>query len=771
MVEVSSYEINLSFKDLHYQGTVKITLSTDEDLFLDSVNHDVKSVKADGRELPFSREGDIIHIKTGKFSGTLEVQFEADVDQDGIVGIYKAPYEGGYMISTQFEANYARRFIPCIDDPSKKAKFLLTVEVDKNKDVISNMPVKEVIEKGDRKIVKFHETPKMSTYLLYLGIGNFEEIKEEFRFPLVLATVPGKSVRGKFSLSIAKESIEFYENYFSIPYQLPKMHLIAVPEFSAGAMENWGAITFREIALLVSDKSPFSLKRRVSITVAHELAHQWFGDLVTMKWWDDLWLNESFATFMSHKAMEDIRKDWDAMGYFVSIETAEAMERDSLFTHPIHVPVKTPDEIEEIFDDISYGKGASILRMIEAYIGKENFRKGVSEYLRKFSFSNAEASDLWTSLSQASGKDVNSIMEEWITHEGYPMLRVSPSEGGKVRITQERFSLVKAEDRLYMVPVTAIVDGKQTQFLMDDKETYLEGKKVKLNLDRTGFYRVFYEDLESFFKSDPNPMERWGLINDYFAFLLKGIITPEEYVYLVKRMESEEHYLPAGEVASQLTLLYNINSDKWSLAKDIISNYVAKWENRKSDVDRQTYASMIASLSYMDRDFAAKVSTMMDNMESLVPEMKDAVVIAYSVANGEKGFEKLMEMYKNSKFDEEKLRYLRGMLASHEPHLIANTLNMSLSGEVKKQDIPFMVIWGSIYPRARDVTWEWFKAHMERISKYYEGTPRMGVIMSNILPFVGLKHEDALDIASEIKSGKSFVEVGKQKLELYRKLL
>ncbi|WP_054838584.1 ERAP1-like C-terminal domain-containing protein [Sulfuracidifex metallicus] len=282
----------------------------------------------------------------------------------------------------------------------------------------------------------------------------------------------------------------------------------------------------------------------------------------------------------------------------------------------------------------------------------------------------------------------------------------------------------------------------------------MEGKKVKLNLDRTGFYRVFYEDLESFFQSDPNPMERWGLINDYFAFLLKGIITPEEYVYLVKRMESEEHYLPAGEVASQLTLLYNINSDKWSLAKDIISNYVAKWENRKSDVDRQTYASMIASLSYMDRDFAAKVSTMMDNMESLVPEMKDAVVIAYSVAKGEKGFEKLMEMYKNSKFDEEKLRYLKGMLASHEPHLIANTLNMSLSGEVKKQDIPFMVIWGSIYPRARDVTWEWFKAHMERISKYYEGTPRMGVIMSNILPFVGLKHEDALDIASEIKSGE-----------------
>lgn len=188
-------------------------------------------------------------------------------------------------------------------------------------------------------------------------------------------------------------------------------------------MENWGAITFREIALLADDKTPFSRKRRIAVTVAHELAHQWFGDLVTMKWWDDLWLNESFATFMSHKAMDAIRKDWDLIGYFLSIETSEAMERDSLFTHPIHVPVKTPEEIEEIFDEISYGKGASILRMIESYVGEENFRKGVSEYLKKFSFSNAEASDLWTSISNVSGEDVNSIMEEWIMNEATPSSR------------------------------------------------------------------------------------------------------------------------------------------------------------------------------------------------------------------------------------------------------------------------------------------------------------------------------------------------------------
>ncbi|WP_054846169.1 M1 family metallopeptidase [Sulfuracidifex tepidarius] len=423
MIQVSSYEIDLSFKDLDYSGKVKISLSSDEDVVLDSVKHEIYSVTSSGNSLKFVREGDKVRIYTGKFSGTLEVSFSGKVDEEGIQGIYKAPYPGGYMISTQFEANYARRFIPCIDDPSKKATFLIRVQVDKDKDVISNMPIKEVVDQGNRKTVIFHETPKMSTYLLYLGIGKFEEVKEDFRFPILLATVPGKSVRGKFSLDVAKKSVEFYEKYFSIPYQLPKMHLIAVPEFSAGAMENWGAITFREIALLADDKTPFSRKRRIAVTVAHELAHQWFGDLVTMKWWDDLWLNESFATFMSHKAMDAIRKDWDLIGYFLSIETSEAMERDSLFTHPIHVPVKTPEEIEEIFDEISYGKGASILRMIESYVGEENFRKGVSEYLKKFSFSNAEASDLWTSISNVSGEDVNSIMEEWIMNEATPSSR------------------------------------------------------------------------------------------------------------------------------------------------------------------------------------------------------------------------------------------------------------------------------------------------------------------------------------------------------------
>ncbi len=771
MTQVSSYEIDLSFKGLKYEGKNKISLSTDDVVLLDSVGHEIRSVTSSGTPINFVREGDKVRIFTGKFSGAIEVNFSGKVDEDGIVGIYKAPYEGSYVISTQFEASYARRFIPCVDDPSQKARFLLRVEVDKDQHVISNMPESEVRELGDRKVVTFQETPPMSTYLLYLGIGNFEEMREDdFRFPIILATVPGKLSRGKFALDIAKKSVQFYEEYFSIPYQLPKMHLIAVPEFSAGAMENWGAITFREVALLVDDKSPFSRKRRVAVTIAHEIAHQWFGDLVTMKWWDDLWLNESFATFMSHKAMDEIRKDWDLMGYFVFLETSEAMERDSLFTHPIHVPVKSPEEIEEIFDEISYGKGASILRMIEGYIGEENFRKGVSSYLKKFSFSNAKACDLWSSLSEASGKDVNSIMEEWITHEGYPVLKVR-KEGGKIKVTQERFSLVDSQDRVYKVPVTAEVDGRPMSFLMQDREVTLQGSSVKVNLSRTGFYRVFYEDLDSFFETNPNPFERWGLMNDYFAFLLKGMISTEDYLTLLKRMEDEDHHLPASEVVSQVTLLHSISPEKWGLGKQILSKYAERWKERTSEVDRQTYAGIVDSLSYMDREYASTIAPMFEKMDTLIPEMKDAVAVAYSVASGEKGYEKLLQLYRESRFDEEKLRYMRGMLASHQGYLVANTLNMALSGEVKKQDIPFMVIWGSTFYHSRDATWQWFKAHLQTLSRYYQGTPRIGVIMGSIIPYVGLRHDDVLDVANNVREGRSFIEVGKQKLQLYRRLM
>jgi Aminopeptidase N len=266
----------------------------------------------------------------------------------------------------------------------------------------------------------------MSTYLFYLGIGKFQTIsrKNKDRF-LYLATSPGKAREGKFSLNLLSKLFTKYEAYYKIPFPLPKMHLVALPQFGAGAMENWGAITFREIALLVNNSTSFRFKKQVAYVVSHEFAHQWFGDLVTMKWWDDLWLNESFATFVGYKILAKVHKDWNLWEDFQREETLPSMRKDGLLTtHPIRVEVKDPYEISEIFDDISYGKGASILRMTEQFIGEGKYREGIYQYLKGHEYSNASGEDLWSSLTNASRVDVSSLMKSWLEKAGFPLVIV-----------------------------------------------------------------------------------------------------------------------------------------------------------------------------------------------------------------------------------------------------------------------------------------------------------------------------------------------------------
>src|SRR5881409_3662545 len=461
-LKVESYDIflDVDLSKLRFDGKVKIRLESEADVKLDAVDLEVSQVKANGSPVKYQMSGEGLSVKTGKFSGTLDIDYRGTISEK-LVGFYKAAYDGGYIASTQFEAASARRMLPSIDHPAHKAEFKLTVKTDKDLDVISNTPLTSSKIEGSKKVVEFQKTPRMSTYLLYLGVGKFEEVKEKHDgVEYAVATVPGKSSGAKFPLDVAKESVQFFEKYFGIKYVLPKLHLVAVPEFAAGAMENWGAITFREIALLIDKDSSVRIKKLVSEVIAHEVSHQWFGNLVTMKWWDDLWLNESFATFMAAKALDSMFPRWVVWQDFVRGETAGALALDSLnSTHPIEAKVRSPEEIEELFDEISYGKGASILRMIEAYIGPDKFQKGVSKYLQQFRYSNASGSDLWNHLEQASGLDVSRVMEAWIGKVGYPVVKVSLSSG-KLVLEQERFLLSGARDKqTWPIPVTIAVDG------------------------------------------------------------------------------------------------------------------------------------------------------------------------------------------------------------------------------------------------------------------------------------------------------------------------
>src|SRR3989338_2968670 len=368
---------------------------------------------------------------------------------DKMRGFYKSSYniEGKtyHIATTQFEATDARRAFPCFDEPAYKAVFHISLVAPKNKTVISNTLSVSVLEHdAGYQIVKFSPTPKMSTYLLAFIVGDFECIESKTKNGILVRvfTTPGKKHQAKFALKCAVKTLEFYEKYFDIAYPLPVLDMIAIPDFSSGAMENWGAITYRESALLVDENhSSLSNKQWVAIIIAHEIAHQWFGNLVTMKWWTHLWLNEGFASYIEYLAIDHIFPEWDIWTQFVSTEMADAFHLDSLNnTHPIEVEVGNPAEISEIFYRVSYSKGASVLRMLWRYLGEKDFQKGLQHYLKRHAYGNAETEDLWKALEEVSGKSVGKIMANWTSKAGHPVINVKiKNQKSKIELRQSRF--------------------------------------------------------------------------------------------------------------------------------------------------------------------------------------------------------------------------------------------------------------------------------------------------------------------------------------------
>src|SRR3989442_6115822 len=546
--------LDLDYAGLKYDGKVTIDLDSSQDVILDAVGQQILGVRSGSRNLPFKHHsGKFLEVQTGKFSEPLEIEFKARVS-DNFIGLYKTSYGEGYVLSTHLKAVQARKVLPCVDHPAYKAHFKVTVRTDADLSVISNMPIDSEKNEGNKKITSFQKTPKMSTYLLYLGVGKWVE-KKDHRGKTELYSAYAKRSKGEikmdFAFEAAKNVVDYYESYFGIPYELPKLHQVAVPEFAYGAMENWGAITYREIRLHVDKDTTVQTKKAVASVVAHEIAHMWFGDLVTMKWWDDIWLNESFATFMGQKAVDYGYPQWAVWDDFVRTETAGfclgiehrgAFGRDGLkATHPIEAKVQNPEEIEELFDEISYGKGASILRMIEGYIGKDNFRKGVAAYLQQFRYSNASGRDLWDHLQKASGAEVSRIMEAWIGKAGYPVVTAS-MKGGKLFLEQERFLLAGGiEKQTWPVPVTMSVDGKPQRLLLDkakDEVNLSSPKSLNLNTDKTGFDLVHYkvEHIQNLlWNSKLSPLDKWGLIVDAVAFALSGRMPFSEYLALLEQ--------------------------------------------------------------------------------------------------------------------------------------------------------------------------------------------------------------------------------------------
>jgi tricorn protease interacting factor F2/3 len=784
-VEVEAYDLlmDIDFEQLKFKGTLKIKLRAEQDVTLNSVGLEILHVSSGKGSHGFSQKGEDLMIETGPFDGALQVEYEGSIP-DSLAGIYRAPYDKTHIISTHFEAAQARRMFPCVDRPDKKAEFKLAARISKDLDAISNMPVETVRTDGEKKVVTFQKTPRMSTYLLYLGVGKFEVQKGKVgKTDILVATTPGKTKLGEFAQEEARSAIRYFNTYYKIQYALPKLHLIAVPEFAMGAMENWGAITFRELLLLVDANTSTKIRRRVSQAVAHELAHQWFGDLVTMKWWDDIWLNESFATFMAYKAVDSIHPDWEVWRNFFNgeprVETlAGSMGRDCLKnTHPIQVVVNTPDEIEQIFDAISYGKGGHVLQMIEAYIGEQAFREGVRHYLSAHAYSNATGNDLWSALEDASGKKVKMIMSRWVQQPGYPVLTVSLRDG-KLNLKQERFLISGDSEKVtWPIPVILEVNGKRKSVLMetDQATVAVDGlKSLRVNPDRTGFYSVHYVDLDAIiWDSKLSPYDKWGIAFDSFQFLVSGRITFMQYLQLIERFGKENELLPIEEVSDQLALLYSLVPSKVvEISRKFHSTMVDSLQEKTDENSSMLRGTMAGRLASVDLEFASKLAGSFKEYEKVSPDMKLAVAEAYARSTND--FEGLRKAYDESNSDEYKTRILTAMMSFTEAASLQRAFDFALSGQVKRQDVIGIVRPAAANPEAKDIAWNWLQSNIAKLQEMYHRTGILPEVFLSIIPILGTgrvqEMEDFFD-KRRMPDSEVGIRAGLERLRAYDRLV
>lgn len=556
---------------------------------------------------------------------------------DKMAGFYRSTYKNpdgseAIMATTQMEATDARRAFPCFDEPALKAEFTVTLIADKHLTCLSNMDVASESEVHSemsgtaKKVVKFNKSPAMSTYLLAFIIAELNYIETtQFRVPVRVYAPPNSDIEhGRFSLDLAAKTLAFYEKTFDSKFPLPKMDMVAIPDFAAGAMENWGLITYRVVDLMFDEKtSGASTRERVAEVVQHELAHQWFGNLVTMDFWDGLWLNEGFATWMSWYSCNIFFPEWKVWEGYVGDTLQSALGLDSLrSSHPIEVPVKRADEVNQIFDAISYAKGSCVIHMIAKYIGEDVFMEGIRQYLKKHAYGNTETGDLWAALSNASGKDISEIMNIWTKHVGYPVVSVTENTSdSSIHVKQNRLlrtADVKPEEDEVLYPVFLSLRSKDSvdrSVIMTEREQdfKVDLDFYKLNADHSGIYRTLYtpERLEKLGKAARDGLltveDRVGLLADAGSLAAAGYQKASAVLNLLKGFDSEKEFVVWTEILSRLGAIQSawmfedqkIRDTLETFQRDLVSDraHKAGWEFKDSDshIEQQFKAVLFGS--------------------------------------------------------------------------------------------------------------------------------------------------------------------------------
>jgi len=782
-----SYTLTLEpdLRDFRFEGnetveidvvepTTSITLNCAEiEVLSCTVTAGISQQQQRPRDTVFDREAETVTFELDSRlpvgPATLSIEFTGELN-DRLRGFYRSSYtdvdgEPRYLAATQFESTDARRAFPCWDEPSLKATFDVTLVVDAGLATISNMQVVSDTESAPTKrTVHFATTPVMSTYLLAFVVGDLASIEDRADDGTLIRVwaTRGNEEKGRFALETSISLLAYFNDYFGIPYPLSKLDHLAIPDFAAGAMENWGAITYRETALLVDpEHSSAGTREVVSGIVSHEMAHMWFGDLVTMAWWDDLWLNESFASWMGDKAVDQLHPDWEMWTQFLTNDTMSALSLDGLAnSHPIEQEVGNPAEIGQLFDAISYSKGASIIRMLEQFLGPDAFQRGLQMYLGRHKHGNARTRDLWDALSQASGQPVAAIMDTWTTQTGYPVVGVSVNRGAQeteVKLSQQRFLY---EDLLggggdagqsWKVPigvrtagdaepVRTLLEGPNTTVRLRSTAGGPDGDWLKVNPGHTGFYRVKYplDELERLtvpIRTLALPAaDRLGIQGDAYALAKAGHIPATQFLSVAGAYANESDASVCGDLAANLNSLDNLLSDEefhprfQVFARGIFRPIGERmgWDARPDEGHRDALLRSTAlqelghfedeeTLAEARRRFEAYV----DDPSSLHPDTRGAAFVMAAQRGDGAMYDLMWELESSATLHEEKIRFLFALSSYRQQNLLQQTLDRSLGPDVRSQDTIRVVVAVGTNRLGRGLAWEFLKDNWDEFDRRY----------------------------------------------------
>ncbi len=711
--------------------------------------------------LPQKIEGDI----------SIRIRYEGQIN-DKMAGFYRSQYvssgETKHIAVTQFEESDARRAFPCMDHPALKATFDIIMDVDKDLMAISNCALaEETLLDNGKKRVTFEQTPKMSTYLVFFAVGAFE-FTQDTKDPRVrVVTLPGMKSYAKFGLEFGRKSLAFSEAYYGIPYPLPKMDLIAIPDFAFGAMENWGAITFRENLLLhYPDVTSKSGEERICEVIAHEIAHQWFGNLVTPSDWKYLWLNESFATYFGYGVVDHYYPQWETWQQFLYAQTASAMTRDALQENfAIEIPGGEHVVINVSTAPIIYSKGGSILRQIQGYIGADIFQKGLQHYLKTYEYANAASEHLWNSFEKASGQPIGKMMKSWIEQAGFPVISVK-KKGNKLVLTQKRFTFLPNDtDQIWRVPITICffsetAETERLTFLMDGSKHEIEipehTNAYKVNDQQTGFYIVNYDDTKNLAalgrmvhdQSLPSE-DRWGLQNDFFSLCKSGKASIADYLGFLSVYENEDAFLPLISISNNLQNAYLAMDDK---IKEKIASLVRPWFEavlknigfEPAHDEKHTTAILReqliwhAALSGSDSAaaFARKQFTALMHGKTVHPDIMKSVLQVGAFAGNEQTFAWLDQRFQSSKIEHERMNILVALGCFKEKAQIEKS-QQYIFDEVPARNKFIPVVAMASNPYAIPLLWNWYVSNLEQIEQFHPMLYER--VIAAIVPMAGIE--------------------------------